>query len=195
VEVRFKFSPPKAQAVIAYLAQKNVPSLDVYKICKLVFLADKLHLVQFGRPITGDDYAALVDGPVPSEIYDLLKPGRKGNDEFVAVFLIDTRYKYPRYSLRADAEINFELLSKSDRQVLDEVVRRHGAKDFNELKILTHEMPEWKKAWTDRRADWQGSYPMYFEEFFEEDSDALTGTLEIVIENAGIANAFARRPN
>ena len=191
MDVRFEFSPQKAQAVIAYLAQKNVPSLDVYKICKLVFLADKLHLVQFGRPITGDEYAALVDGPVPSGVYDLLKPDRKGNPEFVAPFLIDRRYKYPRYSLKPDATIDFELLSTSDRRVLDEIVRRHGFKSFDELKLLTHEMAEWKHAWKERKSEWQGSVRMMFEDFFE-DSDALAGTLEIVIENARIADAFSR---
>ena len=41
-----------------------------------MFLAEKYHLVRYGRPITGDRYDAMKDGPVPSFTYDLFKKHR-----------------------------------------------------------------------------------------------------------------------
>ena len=50
--VRFTFDREKALAAIAYLGTKRIADLSKGKICKLVFLADKHHLVRHGRTIT-----------------------------------------------------------------------------------------------------------------------------------------------
>lgn len=195
VAVQFKFSQRKAQIAVAYLASKRLPELTVGKICKLLFLADKLHLVQTGRTITGDDYYAFNHGPVPSKTYDLLKPDHRDHVEFVAPLLIDSRFEHPRFSLRESAKIDFSYLSKSDIRALDVTIDRYGPRTFAELRALTHEMPEYKHAWEVRRADKEDdhtSVPMLFEEFFEQDDDVLQGALDEAIENSAIARAFAR---
>ena len=84
-----------------------------------------------------------------------------------------------------------ENLSKSDVEALDETVARFDAKTFSELRALTHEMVAYQKAW-DRRGN-KNSVPMAFEDFFEEDSDAMAGVLEETIEDSWIQKAFARR--
>src|SRR4030095_14202545 len=70
--VSFRFDFAKARAALLYLASQNLPAFDKGKACKLLFLADKLHLVRFSRPITGDRYWALEPGPVPSTLLCLL---------------------------------------------------------------------------------------------------------------------------
>src|ERR1700733_613301 len=49
-----------------------------YDIDKAVFLADVKHLNEYGRPITFDNYVAMVHGPVPSATRDILQPTFKG---------------------------------------------------------------------------------------------------------------------
>jgi uncharacterized phage-associated protein len=193
--VAFEYDFENALAAMVYIAAKEPRSLDVYKICKLVFLADKLHLVQHGRTITGDQICAMEYGPVPSNTYRVLSrlisetPGDSRVDVLSSHLNIDRSFSYPRISERKDAPIKFdEFLSRSDMRALDEVISLHGAKSFDELKALTHEMPSYKRAWHPERS--ANNPTMLYEDLFEEDSDALRGTLEEMIENDELRKAF-----
>ena len=55
-DVRFEFDFEKALAALVYLAKRRKGGLDIYSVCKLLFLADKYHLVKYSRPITGNHY-------------------------------------------------------------------------------------------------------------------------------------------
>ena len=74
MSVEFEFDYEKMFEALVYLASHpdEVTALDKYKAGKLLFLADKYHLVQFGRPIVGDQYRALEYGPIPQETLDYL---------------------------------------------------------------------------------------------------------------------------
>ena len=193
--VVFTFDFERALAAMVYVATKNPRSLDTYKMCKLIFLGDKLHLVRYSRTITGDTICAMEFGPVPSSTYNLLKALVAGsteekNAEQLAHYLsVDKSFYYPRISGSGKPLDVREFLSKSDLRALDEVVELHGDKSFDELKALTHEMPSWKKAWNDpdrtaKNAD------MAFEDLFLEDSDTLRGSCEEMIENFELRKAF-----
>ena len=62
----FDFRPEKFASAVAYLVQLK-PGLTKKQLCKLLFLADKQHLLRYGRTITGDRYFALEQGPIPTE--------------------------------------------------------------------------------------------------------------------------------
>lgn len=193
----FEFDFEKAFAALLYLASKpkDVPEFDKYKAAKLLFLADKYHVVRYGRPILGDFYCAMEYGPIPSKILDLLKEitgpeARRETTEEVTRLLnsldIDRRYKYPR--LVAKGPVNLDSLSKSDLMALDHVIAVHGRKTFDELKALTHAMPAYRKAWA--KLDGTAAPPMSYEDFFDEDSDAIEGAFEEMIENDMLKNSF-----
>src|SRR5689334_5013714 len=61
----------KALEVILWLCEAK-PEIDVYHIVKCAFLADKLHLNRYGRPVAGDNYAAATYGPLGAVVYGLL---------------------------------------------------------------------------------------------------------------------------
>jgi uncharacterized phage-associated protein len=181
--VHFRFAEEKAVAAVLYLIAKNIEALDKYKLAKLLFLADKFHLVRYGRPITGDEYCALPYGPVPSATLNILN--REENEHSTPLTFavqMDRRYANPRYSLKGEIPFTFEELSKSDTKTLDLIVQRHGPKTFDELKALTHEMPAYTKAWASKGK--KKSVHMNYEDFFEEDSDAIEGMFELMIEDA-----------
>jgi uncharacterized phage-associated protein len=190
--VEFTFDSERAVAAIAFLASRNLSALTKYKLCKLIFLADKYHLVQFGRTITGDRFCALEHGPIPSHILDLLNriisdPADPQVAELSKFVTLDRTFRYPRFhSTQADFD---EALSPSDQNALLAIAIEYGSKNFDELKALTHETVAYKKAWEQKGS---GSAPeMKFEDFFEQDEDAIEGALEEMLENQGLREVFA----
>jgi hypothetical protein len=187
--VHFRFNQHKAVAAVAYLVSKKIDALDKYKLAKLLFLADKHHLVRFGRPITGDEYYALPHGPIPSAIltwFDCEEASMR--TPLSEAVTLNRRFSHPRYAPKDDTPFTLAELSKSDKTALDDVVLRHGRKTFDELRAMTHDMPAYRKVW-DLRGDGEQRARMNFEEFFEQDSDAIDGMLELMIEDAPFFNS------
>jgi uncharacterized phage-associated protein len=192
--VRFEYDRERTSAALVYLATKKIFKLDKYKICKLLFLSDNRHLIQYGRPITGDTYYALDWGPVPSNTLHAL------NDEdplaeTIARLFKATSGKYPRYSLKSSKSTKAEakklieeLLSESDIEVLDEIIAKHGSRSFPELFKITHSMPAYYKAWA--RRGYAYSSPMNFEEFFEENPEADQTVRQELASHAALVDAI-----
>ena len=189
MNVVFDFDPQRTLAAVAYIASKDPPNFDKYKVCKLIFLSDKRHLVRYGRPITGDVYYALDWGPVPSTTLDALNNNHPLATELRGVLKKERaakgkpRPKNPKFKLRPKKKPWLEFLSKSDLQVLDEIVEEYGGKTFDELYKITHALPAYCKAWA-RRTGNRGL--MRFEEFFEEDTEADQILLKELIEKAAL---------
>ena len=193
--MQFTFDFEKAKEAIVYLASKMRSGMTKYTACKLLFLADKYHLVRYGRTITGDKYFALPYGPVPTKLLDLLSgvvAGAEADEQVAALsalLTIDHAFRDPRIS--APRHLPQGHLSKSDIEALDEIIKRYGRKTFAELRALTHELAAYQNAWTGRGTS--QSAPMAFEDFFEEDPDALVGVLEEAIEDSRLRKAFPAR--
>lgn len=192
--IEFKLDSERSREALVYLAAKLADTasdigFDVYRACKLLFLADKLHLVRYGRTITGDRYFAMDHGPTPNQIYRKLKffvDDDPDSPWLSPVLAIDRTPRYPRFIPKLS--LAFDNLSLSDIEVLDETLDRHSHKDFKELWALTHEMVAYQNAWG-RRGN-KGSVPMDFEDFFEDDSDAVAGVREETIDDALLRKAI-----
>jgi uncharacterized phage-associated protein len=190
--ISFQLDLDRTREAILYIASKYKGGIEKYVICKLLFLADKYHLVRYGRTITGDRYVALPHGPAPSAALDSLNAVLNGEDrtsELATTLEVNARFVYPRLSVVALPE--FENLSESDIEALDEIHARFGSKSFPELRAMTHEMAAYQKAWEKRGT--RNSAPMAFEDFFEEDSDAIAGVLDEAIENSLLRKAYPNR--
>lgn len=190
--IEFKFDAEKVKEALAYLASKLPSGLEKYIACKLLFLADKYHLVRYGRTITGDRYFAMPHGPAPTRTLDLLNALLETPETTTlsSALKIDRSFRYPRF-LAVEPPAEWENLSKSDREALDETLERYGSRDFPKLKILTHDLVAYQRAWEGRGS--RNSVPMAFEDFFEDDPDAIAGVLEEAIEDSEIRRAFSGR--
>jgi hypothetical protein len=181
--IQFEFDFEKTKAALLHLAAKGLPEFDKYKACKLLFLADREHLLRLARPITGDRYEALAFGPVPSktaELLDQMEMALKGHREHAgpaAVSLADafrlecTRCYHPLEAADLDA------LSESDVVVLDEVADEHGSESFGPVADFTTKIAAYKMAWQGETG--QEKFPMLFENFF---ADAPNG--DVVLREA-----------
>jgi len=133
------------QAVFYILG--NIGKADKLKLVKLLYLADKCHLIRYGRTITGDDYWAMDYGPVGSAAKDILS--------FDAEFL-SHEFEYASRMLRKVNEYDFEakeecdpenldFLSETDFESLDLILEKFGQMTTGELIKYTHTYPEWQQ--------------------------------------------------
>lgn len=117
-----------------------------YDIVKSVFLADRRHLNEYGRPITFDRYSAMKHGPVPSNVYDLLK-----GDPDLRGFPWTKIRQSPTINQFKDATRPYDesILSESDIEALSESFVTVKSLGFSQIRKLTHEDPAYVDAWED----------------------------------------------
>lgn len=187
MEVAFQFDPKATVEALLVIAGRV--QTDKYVACKVLFLADRLHLVRYGRTITGATYRALKYGPVPSEPLDMLNhlvEGQWLRPEWADV--IEGRFEVlegPNPILRPARGPDFTALSDSDVQAIEEVIEnREGKLDFQSLYEETHAMPEYRQA--RQREPLSNNPRMRFEDFFEGNADVVPGILAEVTENAAL---------
>ena len=123
---------------------------------KILFAAEKYHLNQYGRPITGDRYIAMPFGTVPSWIYDATKLKSQGLGF----------YKYEN-SLVAERVPVDNYFSESDKEALEFGYTEYAGKSFIEVKEKNHKEPAWIKAYEIYNNGGTADIP--FEDIIEED--------------------------
>jgi uncharacterized phage-associated protein len=139
------FNLEKSLQAVLYVAAR-LEKRDFHKIFKILYFADREHLAKYGRPITGDIYIKMMNGPVPSNIYDIFK-AVKG----IGFFSPDTSlYKklfrvVDTYCIEPIAEVNLDILSESDIEELDESLSKYGKMTFGKIRNLSHGSA-WKSA-------------------------------------------------
>jgi len=141
--MRFVFSERKAaQAAAQLLLMHKGHSMELYRLLKLLYLADRKSLVDTGHTITGDKMVSMRAGPLPSNIYDAIKdsatPGSSPRvwSDYVG------RGKGHLVFLNVDKPEADEL-SPYEIGVLAEIHSKHGDYGFSEFRDFTHEFPEW----------------------------------------------------
>ena len=148
-DIDFQFDREKAIEVILYLASK-ISNSDIYGICKLLYLADKTNLEQYGRFIFGESYVAMEEGATPSNAYDLLKEA----SEFPIAGL-----RVEKYQVISTREANLDYLSDSDIECLDQIIDIYGKMPNWYRRRDAHDAA-WEKAWNNRGDKRSASIPI-----------------------------------
>lgn len=142
--IKFDFDHEKAIEVFLYLASKREKltkkTATIRDIFKLMYLADKESLQEFGRFLCNNNYVAMKQGPVPSEAYDIVKEVRDFSYSEHGFTILDNHY----ISVNRDA--NLDYLSESDVMCMDNALMQYGLFSSDKLKNLSHDSV-WKEAW------------------------------------------------
>jgi uncharacterized phage-associated protein len=143
------------KAVLLYiLTHSNDDQRDIYSLVKTAYYAQQNHLAQYGTPLFKDCICALPFGPVPSNIYNVLKMAsgdsnelnyHRSDDMHLASDAIN--FKSGRYSAKEDPNMDF--LSKSDIESLNYGIEKVAKMSFNQIKEDTHGM-EWNRAFNSK---------------------------------------------
>lgn len=132
------FRVEKAINAVLYITRK-LKRNDFHKIFKILYFADRNHISDYGRSITGDTYIAMNDGPVPSNLYDIFKSVRgdgffKDNNNFSQVFNV------VNWDLiQPIAEPNLKKLSKTDLEFLNNSLIEYGDLTWDEVREKSHD--------------------------------------------------------
>ena len=148
--IQYKFDRSKAIASILYVAN-ILNRVDFHKLSKILYFAERKHLARFGRPITGDWYIAMRNGPVPSNIYDYLKivKGETSNkDESLKTYF----EVEGAYFVTAKEQADKDELSETDLECLDESIKENRNLSFETLTNKSHDSA-WKNAPGDEKID------------------------------------------
>ena len=120
----FRFDLEKAvQAVGVILRQEPGRRINYMKLLKLLEIAERESLRDTGNMITGDRLVAMDRGPLPSNVYNLIK------GEHIGVPHWDTFIDRERYHVALRRNPGVSRLSRFEIEKLQQVTTRHENDD------------------------------------------------------------------
>jgi len=152
----FEFSIEKLVHAIAYFSKSGIRDLTKLKAAKLLYFADKRHLLEHGRPILGDVYFCMDFGPAPSVSLNEMSAAitdpevvstNAGDASDAGLFskVLNVKklfHKYPRFEVR-DGGYDPSVFCQTELGALQYTVNMYGFKSAKELVDITHNEPTW----------------------------------------------------
>lgn len=113
---------------------------DFHKLFKILYFAERKHLAMYGRPITGDRYIAMKAGPVPSDIFDILKILRgdsifKSNIDFSKHFNVRSNH----HLTLVDKNFDIDIFSESEIECISSSIEENRFLGFSTLSDKSHD--------------------------------------------------------
>lgn len=141
----FTIDKPKAVEALLLVASQ-MPGVTRFHASKALYFAELRHLQKYGRPIFGDRYIAMDNGPVPSFVYDVLKgeEAPRDRDLTAGALDVDTRWKTPEY--RAARNPDLSMFSQSDIESIEWAIGHVKGRSFGAISDETHKHEGWRKA-------------------------------------------------
>lgn len=174
------FNERKVAQMAAYLISKGGERMSHLKLMKLLYLADREAMSQYGIPLSGDRIVSMPHGPVLSMTLNLMDGDTESTENGWEAWISD-KENHELSTVRPVARNDLNELSAADVDVLDIVWTKFGGMTKYQIRDFTHQhCPEWK--------DPHGSsFPIEYEDVFV----ALGRTHDQAIELA--ANIEAER--
>lgn len=164
------FHYKKAVQLLTLFAQKEGGAINYMKTVKLTWLSDRLHLRQYGRTITNDQYFALPKGPVASTTLDLIV-NEAALSEAEKQYKNDYIGAVEGYTYTFVNEPDYKVLSETDLRCAEEIYKYYGRLDRYHLSKLSHAFPEWKRYEANLSQGLTSRHHVVMEDFFENVAD------------------------
>ena len=170
------FSEKAIAQMAAFFTGKEGGQIQVLKLMKLLYLAERESLDQHGHPISFDKMVAMDNGPVLSRTLNYLNGFIESGQDGWDSWLRDREAHGVSLARQPNREALTEL-SDANLEVLETVWRKFGHMDKWQIRDYTH----------DRCAEWRypqgGSYPIHYQDVFTalgkaEHAEELTENLK-----------------
>ena len=134
--MNFHFNLGKATEAACLLLERAGGQINIMKLVKLLYLLDRLSLDRRGTPVVGGDYLSMRNGPVTSEVLDLINAGRLMGEK-------DRRWEQcisdrTNHEIRLEQMPSREHLSDAEVILLDEIWVENGDKNQWQLVEWCH---------------------------------------------------------
>lgn len=142
------FSSRKAAQIAAFFLEKNGNRINVLKLMKLLYLADRESFQRYGEPISFDMFISMDNGPALSKTLNLINGFVKGEESANWEDWISDRDSHD-VSLKKTFHIDdLDELSEAQIEILDFVWKQFGWMNQWELVDYTHNnCPEWENPY------------------------------------------------
>jgi len=136
----------KLTELVVLLASRSQsdPLFGSVKLNKLLFYCDFLAYAALGKPITGQQYFALANGPALKRKTTLWHTMEKKKD--IAVRREDTRFNTQRETTLALRNPDVTVFSSPELDLIYRVLVNCKDMDGNDLSELSHRFPGWELA-------------------------------------------------
>jgi uncharacterized phage-associated protein len=121
-------------AAALYIVKNYEGETDLHTLSKTLYVADRTHLADYGRLISGDTYKAMKVGPVPYTLYCMLKSGT-----------LKEYFSLDEYVVNSLAEPDMDELSESDISCLNEGIKQIAPLTFKGRTDYSHDIA-WKEV-------------------------------------------------
>jgi len=135
-DMNFSFHTGKATETACEFLGRAGGQINVMKLVKLVYLLDRLSLDRRGIPVVGGDYLSMRNGPVTSEVLDLVNAGRLADER-------DDRWEQCisdrlNHEVRLEKKTERQYLSEAEVELVEVIWREHGQRDQWQLVDWCH---------------------------------------------------------
>ena len=112
--------------------------MNVMKLVKMVYLLDRLSIARRGIPVVGGIYYSMRNGPVTSELLDIINAGRLADESDRSwEKFISSRNEHD-VALAAEPT-PLEFLSDSELELIAEIYKEHGKQDQWQIRDFCHQ--------------------------------------------------------
>jgi Protein of unknown function (DUF4065) len=148
--MRHQFDEAKAtQAAARFLRHAN-GRMNYMVLIKLLYLLDRRSLLKWDRPSIFDDYFSMFDGPIVSQVHDLITemPWPQELNLWIKFISAPSNYEVTLIGDPGNSQ-----LSEAEEELIDELFAEYGREEpFDLVDRLHKELPEWTPVERGERA-------------------------------------------
>jgi uncharacterized phage-associated protein len=139
------FTPRKSAQIAAFFTSQEGGPINIMKLVKLMYLADRESMNRYGTPISFDRMVSLDNGPVLSQTLNLINGDVSRAAAVIWDGWISDRANHKVMLQREFKRDDLDELSTADIEVLESIWTSFGHMDQWALSDYTHQhCPEWK---------------------------------------------------
>lgn len=138
------FNVRKAAQVAAFFAKAEGNSINVLKLVKLVYLANRLAMDRFDFPLVNDQLVSMDHGPVNSMTYNYINGHQEDRTKWEE-FISDREHYSVGLTNQNLTVDDLDELSEADVDVLNQTWKQFGHLTKWQIRDYTHDnCPEWE---------------------------------------------------
>lgn len=140
-----QYSEKRAAQIAAFFIFKGGGRMEILKLIKLMYFAERESFRRYGESMTGDIYFSLDHGPILSKTLDHINNLVDSEPGGWESWIQDREDHFVSLKRAGDPTENLDLLSDADLEVLDVTWKQFGGYTAGQLRTKSHEIcEEWE---------------------------------------------------